>query len=391
MHSKVDKDAARAAKLAKKTARAQRRQELKERVATVRENVVAKLPSKSHKDKIPLKITNDTIAEHREQILAGGRKFKYPVQYSKHKILVNTIIIAVAVVIAFGVWLWAMLYRAQVTDDFYYSATQIVPLPVANVDGQNVPYSSYLRRIRADIFYYENQENKSFNTTDGQRELSYNKRQELDAAEKTAYAYKIANSKKITVSDAEANAEIAKQRAADGSDEASFERMLKTYYNWTIDEYRATIRDQLLTQKVAFAIDTTAKNRVAKVEQDLKGGQDFATVAKNASDDPLAKQTGGTMVAHTGDLDSNGLIAAARQLKPGQISGAIAGRNSNGSYCYFIVRLNSETDDETNYSVIQINLTQFDNDFAKLQSSGKIREYISVPSDHAVQAGGQSS
>ena len=36
------------------------------------------------------RITNETIAEHREQILAGGRRFKYPIQYTKHKLIINT-------------------------------------------------------------------------------------------------------------------------------------------------------------------------------------------------------------------------------------------------------------------------------------------------------------
>ena len=29
------------------------------------------------------RITADTVAEHREKILAGGRKFKYPIQYTQ--------------------------------------------------------------------------------------------------------------------------------------------------------------------------------------------------------------------------------------------------------------------------------------------------------------------
>ena len=35
--------------------------------------------------KVPPRITNETVAEHREQIIAGGRKFKYPIQYARHR------------------------------------------------------------------------------------------------------------------------------------------------------------------------------------------------------------------------------------------------------------------------------------------------------------------
>ena len=41
----------------------------------------------------PSRITNETVAEHRERILAGGRRFKYPVQYARHRLVINTIII----------------------------------------------------------------------------------------------------------------------------------------------------------------------------------------------------------------------------------------------------------------------------------------------------------
>ena len=121
---------------------------------------VLKVRKKFRRAKTPTSklVTNDTVAEHREKILAGGRKFKYPIQYSKHKVIINAIIVVIIAMIGFGVWLVAMLYKAQSTDDFFYSVAKIVPLPVANVDGENVPYSDYLRRIRSAIFYKENQE-----------------------------------------------------------------------------------------------------------------------------------------------------------------------------------------------------------------------------------------
>ena len=34
---------------------------------------------KKDKRSLPSRITNDTVAEHREKVLAGGRKHKYPI------------------------------------------------------------------------------------------------------------------------------------------------------------------------------------------------------------------------------------------------------------------------------------------------------------------------
>ena len=52
--------------------------------------LTAKLRRQKPEEEKPSRITNETVAEHREQILAGGRKFKYPVQYAKHKLVLNS-------------------------------------------------------------------------------------------------------------------------------------------------------------------------------------------------------------------------------------------------------------------------------------------------------------
>ena len=49
---------------------------------------------KKEAEKLPTRITNDTVAEHREKVLAGGRKLKYPLQYTRRKLVRNTILIS---------------------------------------------------------------------------------------------------------------------------------------------------------------------------------------------------------------------------------------------------------------------------------------------------------
>src|SRR5580692_3168737 len=46
-------------------------------------------------------ITNETIAEHRESVLSGARKYIYPLQHSKRRILVVSSFITGAAVAAF--------------------------------------------------------------------------------------------------------------------------------------------------------------------------------------------------------------------------------------------------------------------------------------------------
>src|SRR5690606_38347920 len=138
----------------------------------------------------PGRITNETVAEYREQILAGGRKFKYPVQYSKYKLLINTVIISVTTILLGSVLIWHQLYVAQNTSNITYRVTQLLPLPVASIDGTLVRYSDYLRKYRSSIHFLLNQDNFSPNTADGKRQAEFVKREQIDTAMKDAYVVK---------------------------------------------------------------------------------------------------------------------------------------------------------------------------------------------------------
>ena len=45
------------------------------------------------KDKKKKAITQQNLEESREEILAKGKKFRYPFQYSKHRLVIITILI----------------------------------------------------------------------------------------------------------------------------------------------------------------------------------------------------------------------------------------------------------------------------------------------------------
>ena len=348
-------------------------------MADAKHKLTDKLPKSFKKSKTPpAKITNDTIAEHREKILADGRKFKYPVQYSKHKILINAIIVSAVVLVAFSIWSWVMLYRHQVTNDFFYSMTKTLPVPVAEVDGEKVPYQDYLRYVRSDIFYMTNQAKIDLQSDDGKSELQHHKRKELNNVEKIAYARKLAREMSITVSSEEV--ETALNKSLVSKDGATISRSdyenstLQPYFGWTIDEYKAVLGDQLLKQKVSFAVDAAAKDKIAKAKSRLDKGEDFATIAREMSDDVATKENGGGMSANVDDLDSNIYISTASKLEPGKISDVIRGVDA-----YYIVKLDSKVGDKVNFLLIKVSLTKFDKDFDALAKAGKIKEFIDVP------------
>jgi parvulin-like peptidyl-prolyl isomerase len=349
-----------------------------DKLSSARAKVADKLPgSEKSQAAKSLRITNDTIEAHREKILAGGRKFKYPFQFSKHKILLIAVAIIVAAAVAFGIFLWQALYKTQQTSDFYYSATKVLPLPVAKVNGQTARYDDYLRRVRADMFYKIQFEKRDFSSQDGQAELNYIKRQELNTVEQAAYAASLAKKYNVSVTDQEVSDEVAKSLVSSSGakiSEADYERnTLKAYYNWTMQDFRDVVRDQLLERKVAFAVDDVARAKVAAIQKKLQSGADFTELAKTDSDDDTAKLSGGIVSVGINDLDTNGLAVAARKLSVGAVSEPIQGVDG-----YYLVKLLEKTDETTKYAMIKTNLNQFNQDFAKLQKSGKITEYIKV-------------
>lgn len=367
----------------------------KEAKAPKKTKLKAKLESKLPKSKkapTSLRITNDNISEHREDILAKGRKLKYPMQYSKKRLIVISIVVVVAAVTAFGLWLNNALYKQQQTGDFFFSVTKILPLNVASVDGQPVRYQDYLRRLRADVHYYLNHEHRSFNSDEGEVELNYHKRKDLDVAEKAAYVEYLAEQNDISVSMDEVDAEIAAMREANGETEEGLISTLESYYGWSMSDYRLTTHDQMLEQAVSYAIDNEAKETADEVLERLQAGVDFSVVAGNGTSGDTTQQTGsvssaqtlpnvqngGTITAKTTDQDPTGVVQAVSKLSVGELTEVGKMRSNNTNY-YYIARLDAKNGEDIQYSLILIKLTKLDDDFAKLRADGKIEEYISVP------------
>jgi len=338
--------------------------------------LIAKFKRQKPTEDKPSRITNETVAEHREQILAGGRKFKYPVQYAKHKLVLNSLLIGLAAVAILVVFCWYLLYHAQVNTKFMYRLTQLVPVPVANVDGENVRYSEYLKKYRSDIFSLVQQEQINLKSADGKRQSEYYKRKELDSAIKEAYVNKLAREKRITVSRTEIDDFITRTVNSKSISLEAYEKtVLHNFYDWSLDEYRGVVRARLLYQKVGFALDTQAKARAtALATQASASGADFAALSTTSSDDMVTKANGGDVGPLPIDnQDINGLISAAKRLNPGQVSGPIQG--SDG---YYIIKLNSKNDTSVHYSQIKISLTALDKQFEAVKNSNKIKEHIKV-------------
>jgi hypothetical protein len=245
--------------------------------------------------KVPY-ITNETIAEHREEVLKGARKYIYPLQHSKHRIVIISAGIFVALVISFFTYSLLALYKFQSTSTFIYRITQIIPFPVARVKGAGyVSYESYLFELRHYIHYYETQQKTNLASGEGKQQLAESKKQSLQRVINDAYVKQLARQNGVTVTNAEIDNEIVllRQQNRLGSSDQVFEDVLRDFWGWTLADFKRSLRQQLLARKVASKLDTNAHDRAQAALGELTNNIAFADVAKKYSDDAVTRDAGG--------------------------------------------------------------------------------------------------
>ncbi|MGV9002028.1 MAG: SurA N-terminal domain-containing protein [Candidatus Saccharimonadaceae bacterium] len=324
------------------------------------------------------RITTDTLAEHREKVLAGGRKFKYPVQYQRHKLVINALVIgtaALVLIIAIG---WYMLYAAQNTSEFIYRITKVVPVPVAIVDGEQVHYSEYLMKYRSAEHYLLEKEQIDGNSKDGKSQLGYVKSQAMNDAVADAYAVKLARDLDIEVTGADLEAFLKQQRqSSDGEvSEVTYNAVISDYYGWSPSEYREAMKSKLLRQKVAYAVDTKAEETTKSIEASVKAGNlDLKATADSLNASSLGSATYMPAAWVPKNNQDGGLADAATKLNKGEISVAIKTTSGNG---YYYVKLIDSNDTQVQYEYIHVPLMQFDAKLAQVEKDNKLTKFIKI-------------
>ncbi len=323
------------------------------------------------------KTEQEKVEERREEVLAAGRKFKYPLQWTKHRVVINTVLIAIVVlgiIITSG---WLALYRFNMTDEMLFRITKILPVPVAEVDGEKVLFSDYLMLYRSSIISVERQ--SSQNDTRGSLDdlRSQYRRDALTEAEEFAYATKLANEQGITVTNDEIAEEFTRHLNIGGTErsEESFLKIVSDNFGLNKSEYERILYLSLIKSKVEMAIDEKANKTSTKVEQMLAGnGGDYAAVAEALGSSIIYEETGGMVSSQNID---GGRASEAIKLEPGQQSGRFVSINGDG---YYFVKLIKKTDDEVNFVSIRVPFTEFSQRFEALRSDNKISEFITASS-----------
>ncbi|MBR3256110.1 SurA N-terminal domain-containing protein [Candidatus Saccharibacteria bacterium] len=317
----------------------------------------------------------EKVEERREEVLATGRKFKYPLQWTKHRIVVNTILITIvitAIIVASG---WLALYRLGMTDEPLYRITKIVPISVASVESENVPFSDYLILYRSSITSIERQSGNQFDQSSAEALRAKYKRTALTEAEKYTYATALSKNLNINISDEQVKSEFNRHLKIGGIDrsEEGFLKIIDDNFDLDKGEYEHMLYLSLLKSEVSVAIDEKASRTVSEVEKLLaENDNDYKAVAEQLEGKVIYEETGGLVDSKNID---GGRATEAMKLEPGESSGKFVSMNGDG---YYFVKLIKKNNAEVNFVSIKVPFTEFDKRFEALQDEGKIQEFIEL-------------
>lgn len=321
------------------------------------------------------KTEQEKVDERREEVLARGRKFKYPLQWTKHRVVINTILIAVIVIAILFTSGWLALYQFGMTDEMLYRVTKILPVPVATVDGENVAFSDYLMFYRSSMTSIERQSGNVDNQgNENDLRLQY-KRAALSESEDFTYAAKLAKELELEVTDEEVANEFARHLSIGGTErsEESFMKIVSDNFGLDKGEYERMLYLTLLKSKVEITIDEAANKTAARVEALLaENGGDYTAVAETLGDAIIYEETGGMVPNQNID---GGRAAEAFKLEPSQQSGRFISMSGDG---YYFVKLIAKTDTEVNFVSIKVPFTEFDNRMSALRDENKIQEFVTI-------------
>ena len=309
------------------------------------------------------RITNDNVAEHREDVLSGAKKYIYPLQHSKHRIVILSTSLFLVVLLVFSIFTVLSLYRFETRSGFMYQLTRVVPLPIARTGSTFIAYENYLFELNHYIHYYENQQQLSFDTEAGQAQLASYKERTINKVINDAYVKILADELGITVDETEVDEQIriAREQNRLGSSDEIFEDVLREFWDWSVGDFRRSLQSELLAQKVIRASDPDTEARATEALARITAGEDFEKIAAEYSDDLGTKDIGGEfgLVSRSNRNVSQQAVDVLFNLGEGQNSGIIVVPYGTG-YALAIIKNLDEQDDQRNGAHIIFQLKSLD-------------------------------
>ena len=219
------------------------------------------------------------------------------------------------------------------------------------------------------------QQQRNFNNPDDRQQLDQFRKQALADVINKAFIKKLAAENKVSVSGQEIDTRIAEVRDQNrlGSNNKVFADVLRDYWGWSVGDFRRSLKDELLAEKLTAKLDTATSQRAADTMAQLRAGHDFNDLAKNGSDDS-SKSNGGDYGTTITKLNSNlppQIIDTLFKLKAGQVSDIV-----NTGTTLEILRVNASSADGVTAQHIVFNLKDLNSTYLQpLEAKSKIHTY----------------
>ncbi len=335
------------------------------------------------------KTEREKVEERREEVLAQGRKFKYPMQYAKHKLIINTIIVALVAIIGMVVAGWLMLYKMQDTGDMIYRVTQVFPVSVGEVAGEKIRYSDYLMIYRSNLITAEKQGGQiDGGEMDEETMRKIYKQAAMDSVVEYTYALKLGKEMGIEVSEEEVTQAFDDHVRVGGVErsEEAFLKILEDNFGMNKTEYRRMLYLSLMKAKVVQAVDDDARNLAQETERILaEKGNDLLAVVEQLGEKVQYEETGQLVDGMNVD---GGRSSRAMKLEPGQLSERFLSSNGDG---FYYVKLVEKTDTEVNYASLKIEFLKFGAMVEKLYTDDQVKLYIDLETNEDGDEGAEQS
>lgn len=324
------------------------------------------------------RITNETVAEHREEVLAGARKYIYPLQHSKHRVVRISIGLFVLVVVGFLTYCGLSLYKFQSTSSFIYGVTQVIPFPVAKAGDDWISYESYLFELRRNIHYYNTQQQTNFSTKDGKDQLKRLKQQAMKSVIQDAYVKQLAKQHNVSVNTQAVDNQVDLVRNENrlGTSDKVLNDVLGQYYGWDIEDFKRELRQQLLQQAVVAKLDTATNKQAEAALKQLQTGADFAKLATEVTDDNATKANGGQYPAPI--TATNRDIAPAITQSINKLNANQVSRIVNTGYTLEIIKVLEVQGNSRRAAHIQFTFEPITDYTKAVQDKNPPKQYIKV-------------
>ncbi len=256
---------------------------------------------------------------------------------------------------------------------FYFSNFNVV----ARVNGKAISKSDYEKRINAEEKYEKDYQKISFSGNDGEKKLKDLKKRILDQMIEEEVIQEEAGKLNIKVNEADINKEFDSIVKTNGG-ESKFEDTISKYYGYTKDDYkRLIIKPKIFKQKLqdnilaSEEVNKSAKTKAEDILKQLKGGANFADLAKKYSEDNVSAGNGGDL----GFVEKGKMVKEwedqAFKLNPGEISNVF-----KTVYGYHILKVEEKKDNKVHIRQILVKTESFSEWLENKIKSTAIKTYV---------------